>query len=183
MNIFMTHSCPAESARQHCVIHRNKMIIELSQMLSTAHWLSGNGLYASTERLYKPTHQNHPSNVFVRSSTENYMWAYRHLVCLHNYYENHRGVPHASKRILLALARIPERVPKGELNPVLAADDDLAHQVANECGVVEGYRIYMNHKFRDWISRPKPVKIEWVFGIPDWVEGDIYRYALKCGSK
>lgn len=37
MNIFYTNENPRLAARDHCTIHTNKMIIEYTQLLSTAH--------------------------------------------------------------------------------------------------------------------------------------------------
>ena len=36
MNVFYTNDCPIQSANEHCRVHRNKMILEYTQLLSSA---------------------------------------------------------------------------------------------------------------------------------------------------
>ena len=66
MNIFYLHRDPRVAARYHNDKHVVKMILESAQMLSTAHReLDGN----LNETMYRPTHKNHPSTVWVRESS------------------------------------------------------------------------------------------------------------------
>ena len=74
MNIFYLSNCPQEAAEAHNDKHCVKMILESAQMLSTAHReLDGN----VPDILYKSTHKNHPSTVWVRSSKQHYDWLFR----------------------------------------------------------------------------------------------------------
>ena len=95
MNVFYldhhTHRC----AKQHVDKHVVKMIVEYAQLLSTAHRvLDGEeyeGRTANNRRirrfkmadsnventLYKASHINHPSAVWVRQSSQHYQWLYR----------------------------------------------------------------------------------------------------------
>lgn len=68
MNVFALDLSPKTAARYHCDAHVVKMILETTQMLSTAHWMRG------TRGPYRPTHANHPCSVWVRESTANYKW-------------------------------------------------------------------------------------------------------------
>lgn len=75
MNIFILDSNPVIAAQYHADIHLNKMILESAQMLSTtAATLLNNG--NQIEGLYKPTHVNHPCNVWLRDSWRNCVWLY-----------------------------------------------------------------------------------------------------------
>ena len=75
MNIFYLSSCPQEAAESHNDKHCVKMILEYAQMLSTAHReLDGD---KAPDILYKSTHKNHPSTVWVRSSKQHYDWLFR----------------------------------------------------------------------------------------------------------
>ena len=91
MNIFYLDNDPVKCAEMHVDKHCIKMILEYAQLLSTAHrvldgvltiGLSESGrkqqrYILSDERqqmLYSATHINHPSAVWVRQSTANYMW-------------------------------------------------------------------------------------------------------------
>ena len=74
MNIFYLSSCPQEAAEAHSDKHCVKMILESAQMLSTAHReLDGD----VPDILYKSTHKNHPSTIWVRSSKQHYDWLFR----------------------------------------------------------------------------------------------------------
>ena len=74
MNIFYLSEKPDECAEMHNDKHCVKMILESAQMLSTAHReLDGN----VPDILYKSTHKNHPSTIWVRSSKQHYDWLFR----------------------------------------------------------------------------------------------------------
>ena len=73
MNIFVLDENPKLAAQYHCDKHVVKMILESAQMLSTAHAvIDNNG--KQVEGMYKPTHVNHPCNIWVRESAANYYW-------------------------------------------------------------------------------------------------------------
>ena len=91
MNLFYLHKEPEVSATLHCDKHVVKMIIEYAQQLCTAHRVldgieyydqSKNGRKIKRWRLedtalegvlYKASHINHPDNIWVRHSKENYL--------------------------------------------------------------------------------------------------------------
>ena len=76
MNIFYLDEKPMTAARMHCDKHVVKMILESAQMLSTAHRILDGNDYADRRGLYKATHKNHPANIWVRESANNYVWLY-----------------------------------------------------------------------------------------------------------
>lgn len=100
MNIFYLDSHPTQAARYHCDKHVVKMIVETAQLLCTAHRiLDGEQQIVVNENghkrkvwvhpdietnqvLYRATHINHPSAVWVRQSYDHYMWAYTLMVML-----------------------------------------------------------------------------------------------------
>ena len=112
MNIFYIDENPVQAAKAMVDKHVVKMILETAQILSTAHRVmdgemaiekskSGRSvkrwkLHDERENLlYKATHINHPSAVWVRESIENYNWALEHLVALcaeytHRYNKVHK---------------------------------------------------------------------------------------------
>lgn len=112
MNIFMLDRDPIKAAQMQCDKHVVKMILESAQMLSTAHRVldgreyidssSGRkvkrwGLKDSREKvLYKATHVNHPSNIWVREDLYNYIWLYDHFEALSTEYEYRYGKVHAT---------------------------------------------------------------------------------------
>lgn len=69
MNIFILDSNIKKCAQSHCDQHVVKMILEITQILSTnAHILN------LPFKPYKPTHQNHPCTKWARKSYYNYNW-------------------------------------------------------------------------------------------------------------
>ena len=74
MNIFYLDEDPILAAQMHCDKHVVKMILESAQLLSTAHRLLDGNKLADERGLYKATHINHPSSIWVRKSSENYYW-------------------------------------------------------------------------------------------------------------
>lgn len=74
MNIFYLHKNTEQCANMHCDKHVVKMILESAQLLCTAHRVCDGDDYCDDYNLYKKTHQNHPSAVWVRKSADNYRW-------------------------------------------------------------------------------------------------------------
>ena len=77
MNIFYLDPDPDICAQLHCDKHNVKMILEYAQLLSTAHHvLDGDD---APPDIYKVTHRNHPSAVWVRESIQHYRWLHKLL--------------------------------------------------------------------------------------------------------
>jgi len=78
MNIFLLSWCIEECAKFHFDRHVVKMILELAQLLSTAHWIldtDNNEMlqqWNMNEKIYKPTHKNHPCSIWIREHVNNY---------------------------------------------------------------------------------------------------------------
>ena len=110
MNIFYTNNDPKRCAIEHTNKHLISQIKESCQLLSTAHHVldgleyvddsSGRKIkrWKLTEPyesiLYKATHINHPSAIWVRQSYENYMWLYALLHNLCQEYTHRYGKIH-----------------------------------------------------------------------------------------
>ena len=94
MNVFYIHKDPVIAAKQHCDKHCTKMIVEYAQLMCTAHRLLDGEEYFDKnkrghrlrrwrlpddreQRLYLASHYGHPSNVWVRTSTQHYDWLYK----------------------------------------------------------------------------------------------------------
>ncbi len=113
MNIFALDLDPTVAAQYNCDKHVIKMILEVSQLLSTAHrvldgtlidGLSKSGrrqkqYVHSNESLYKATHINHPSAVYCRDSESQYVWAAKHLRALCDEYTYRYGKVHKTEQI------------------------------------------------------------------------------------
>jgi len=106
MNIFYLHHCPRTAARYHCDKHVVKMVLEYAQLLCTAHHTARTPTLppSSTLSLYKPTHRNHPSAIWVRQSPAHYRWLYALLTHLLEEYTHRYSRIHSTARLLPILA-------------------------------------------------------------------------------
>lgn len=152
MNIFYLDNDPKKAAIYHCDKHVVKMILETAQLLSTAHRVLdgtfiklGNKKHhkhpnpEKEEALYKATHINHPSAIWVRESVQNYSWAYMLFMYLSDEYEERYNKQHNSWLKLRHLLITP---PKNLFNKIptpipLAMPDEYKDQ-----DPVVAYRTY-----------------------------------------
>jgi hypothetical protein len=75
MNIFFLSLITWECAQYHCDKHVVKMILELTQLLWSAHHVTNSShLQTDKVKVYKKTHVNHPMAIWTRISTENYAY-------------------------------------------------------------------------------------------------------------
>lgn len=111
--------------------------------------------------LYKATHVNHPSSVWIRQSHANYEWAYRHFVHLCNEYTHRYGRVHLTYQKLRAtLSAYPQNIPRNidfKQPPCCMPDK---HKIT-DCSVTN-YRYYYGDdkkKMHKWTNREPP---EWI---------------------
>jgi hypothetical protein len=98
MNIFVLSTNPKLAAKYHCDKHVVKMILESAQMLCTAHHVCPN--MQTPAYFYKKTHINHPCNIWVRKSLENYTWLGLLASSLLNEFEKRYNKPHKAKDLI-----------------------------------------------------------------------------------
>jgi hypothetical protein len=174
MNIFILHYSAAACAMYHCNAHCIKMILELAQLLSTAHCvLDGVSTISRSEKtgkllkpkyskpfpeLYKPTHINHPCAIWVRESSENYKWLFNLFLelCDEYTYRYDKKIHLCDKKFRILLSELPKNIPMVDtMTPFrLAMPDDC--KVEN---TVESYRNYYRaHKIHiaKWKKRENP---------------------------
>jgi hypothetical protein len=159
MNIFYLHHAAPIAARHHCDKHVGKMLIESCQLLATAHHVHDNG-HAVT---YKPTHKNHPSAIWTRSSPMHYMWLVNLAVYLGREFWFRYGKVHACRQILIDQLLQPPpallAMPKTWQPPTLAMPDEFKCDDA-----VQSYR-------RFYTSKQDRMPMVWYRGeqpAPDW---------------
>lgn len=104
MNIFYLDKTPSLAAAYHCDKHVVKMILETAQMLSAAHH-HYDSLWR--DKVYKPTHINHPMTQWVIAKPVHYYWARRLLWCLLYEYSERYGKSHKTESIYKYLCFIP----------------------------------------------------------------------------
>jgi hypothetical protein len=115
MNIFYLDNDTRVCAEMHNDKHLVKMILEYAQLLSTAHRVLDGTIVIGTSSsgrkktiyslhgnidtiLYSATHINHPSAVWVRQSSSNYMWLAELLEMLCGEYTYRYGKVHKVER-------------------------------------------------------------------------------------
>lgn len=160
MNIFALDNDVKLAAQYHNDKHCVKMILEMSQLLSTAHRvLDGNEVFEKTEKgrnikrwklsdkrdniLYASTHINHPSAIWCRQSDSNYKWLHNLLCELCKEYTYRYGRIHKceSSGLVEALRKLPNSIPTGKLTPVTPAMPE-EYIIPND--TVASYRTYYN---------------------------------------
>ena len=113
------------------------MILEYAQMLSTAHHVLDGDDVSSI--LYKKTHVNHPSSVWVRNSLQHYQWLYDLWLCLCGEYTNRYSKIHLTEQKLRQVLKTPPHniANIGFIAPPLAMPD----KYKSDC-TVTSYRNY-----------------------------------------
>ena len=157
MNIFYLHKSPFTSARAMTNKHVIKMILESAQLMCTAHH-ELDGLNAPQD-IYKPTHKNHPSAMWTRSSLDNYMWLYMHFIALSKEYTQRYNKTHATFDKLNGVLSTPPQNIKdtGFTQPPQAMPD-----VYKDVDSVQAYRrYYMNEKIKNDDDLKRFVKVLW----------------------
>lgn len=175
MNIFYLSDDPVQCAEWMVDRHVIKMILETAQLLSTTHRVLDGNQYTDKQNgrsikrwfledsresiLYKATHVNHPSAVWVRESVENYNWLFDHFIALNNEYTFRFEKTHLSKQLGVILSSPPLNLKEWDMTPMCSAMDDKYIVSPNP---VDNYRNYYKmgkthlHK---WTKRNKP---EWI---------------------
>ena len=165
MNIFYFDHDPVVAAQAQPSKMLVKMVLETAQVLSGAHRkLDGDG-YADSHNLYKLTHTNHPSSIWARETSENYLWLYRHFIALcEEYTERYFRVHLSETKLRDALAQIPFNIPVAKQTPITQAMPD---KYKNEDGVL-AYRQYCTYEkaYANWDNAPHRK--------PDWWREDLY---------
>ena len=161
MNIFYLDKDPIVAAQMSCDKHVVKMILESAQLLSTAHRVLDGDEYADKVGLYKMAHKNHPSTIWTRSSSQNYIWLWRHMTALMREYTYRYGKHHATERLKEGLARVPNNVPFG--TKFTDPPQCMPEECKGEDTVLAYQKYYIIEKssFAKWSKRETPA---WFLG-------------------
>ncbi len=153
MNIFVTSSCPIESATflddKRCI----KMCLESAQLLSTALRVNG---YKGDD-VYKIAHLNHPSSVWCRTTQGNYKWLLEHFRALCDEYTRRTGKSHASSKLLPIFEQNVSLIPEGERMPFSNNARNLTKGVdfTHETDVTLAYQLYLKSRWLTDVREPK----------------------------
>lgn len=161
MNIFHLSKDPRECAEflgdKHCV----KMVLETAQMLSTA----CHHVEYYPEGIYKPSHQNHPMTIWVRSDAAHFLWTFDLYTYLLEEYTFRRDKVHKSASLIDSFLDHPfchlNWDAVGKMHPPPLCMPEEFHRD----DYVEAYRLYYAHKYRQGI-----VQYNWGREMPGWLE-------------
>lgn len=176
MNIFYLSSDTEECAQQHCDKHVVKMIVEYAQLMSTAHRVLDGVLYLSKTKagrkinrwrlddnreqlLYKASHINHPSGLWVRKTNNNYNWLYSLFCELNKEYSYRYSKDHKTFSDLSQVLKVPpNNIPIGYFTPPPPAMPD-QYKISTDS--IQCYKQYYRGAkiaFAKWTGRHRP---EW----------------------
>lgn len=172
LNIFYLDRDPKTCAEYHADKHVVKMILEYNQILCTTHrLLDGTRVLIGSkspryimrdpnleELLYKTTHQNHPSTVWVRKSAQHYNWLYNLMVSLLAEYTHRYGKTHACTKLVDALKHPPKNLQdNGWVDVSLAMPEEF-----KSVDHIESYRNYYKFGKADLLQFKNREKPEWL---------------------
>lgn len=156
MNIFVLDKDPRKAAQYHNDKHCVKMILEHTQLMSTAVNFHTNNLI---EGLYKTTHLNHPCGVWTRQTRGNFQWLIDMTEELFKEYTKRYGKSHKSYVIFQRLKNVKEVIPEGEMT-------SFAQAMPEEYKDIDPVKAYRTYYLKD-----KKEISKWKLGnIPDWWE-------------
>ena len=175
MNIFYLHEDPIQNAKWHIDKHIVKMPIEYAQLMSTAHRLLDGEMYIGKtaigrnikrwklhdERediLYKASHINHPSAIWVRESIENYFEMYKLYMAVLAEFTNRYGKVHGSSKPSIALIRPPKNIPMVKKTQLPQCMPEICKVKNNPILAYRNYYIVEKNSFASWKNREIP---EW----------------------
>ena len=175
MNIFYLHKDPIRNAQYHCDKHIVKMSTEYCQLLSTAHRVLDGEMYLGKTKnnrnikrwrlpderediLMKATHINHPSNIWVRESRENYMELYFIYMATLGEYTYRYGKIHGSSKASMILQRPPKNLVTNKNTELVQAIPEYCKIKNDPISAYRNYYIKEKKDFVSWKNRPVP---EW----------------------
>jgi hypothetical protein len=184
MNIFYLHKDTQVCAQQHVDKHVVKMILEYAQLLSTTHrYLDGERIIGKSPTgrkqtqyilqndgdnrlMYKATHINHPSAIWIRESDANYKWLAQLLEDLCAEYTYRYGKKHKVERSGLMRKlkdKLPKNIPVGEwTEPTPAMPDQ--------------YKVQGDHleSYHNYYRGDKPRMFSWKLReTPTWINKNV----------
>ena len=188
MNIFYLHEDPIQNAKWHIDKHIVKMPIEYAQLMSTAHRLLDGEMYigktaigrnikrwrlhdAREDILYKASHINHPSAIWVRESIENYFQMYKLYMAVLSEFTNRYGKIHGSSKTSIALIRPPSNIPMVKGTQLPQCMPEICKVKNNPILAYRNYYIVEKNSFASWKNREIPEWFQTKDIIPTWAGG------------
>jgi len=152
MNIFILDNDKTMSAQYHADKHLVKMILEQTQILSSAYYFTE----FIPVGIYKLTHANHPCCKWARENKQNWLWLKEMTEELCKEFEYRYGKTHKCFSVLKIM---PEpMIIDGELTPFAQAMPD---QYKNANAVIAYRNYYIGEKSHLFVWKKREV--------PNWI--------------
>jgi hypothetical protein len=175
VNIFYLHTDTKECAKQHLDKHVVKMILEYAQLLSTAHRLLDGYEYegksvsgrkamrwklddSRDDNLYLASHMKHPSGIWCRETSRNYMWLYSLWRDLMREYTFRYGKHHIAEKLIPYLDNLPNNIKFDGMTTMPQCMPDQYKVPEDSIQAYHNYYIGDKQRFAIWTNRPIP---EW----------------------
>ena len=152
MNIFLLHLDPEKCAQMHVDKHVVKMILETAQMLCTVHHVTKTKWKHTYTPPYKETHKNHPCNVWLRESTDNYVWLVTLGLELCKEYTYRYGKIHKCQSYIEELGLNIPPLPEIGLTPHKQAMPEY-YKSDNSQESYRAYYFFEKHELFNWRKR------------------------------
>jgi hypothetical protein len=165
VNIFVLDRDPIKAAQLNCDKHVRKIILEVAQMLTCAHYLTDENVLPQFIKdqswLRGKSHTNNHVTKWVRESLANYRWAAKHgmALCEEYTYRHPKSRVHKTQTEMEWLIANEPALPNAGLT-------EFRQAVAEDCyrdDVVEAYIDYYNKykaRFAKWTVRGTPAWFE-----------------------
>ena len=143
MNIFFLHKDPSRAAKAQCDKHIVKMVLETTQMLSTAARRNGFDIG------YKSAYPGHPMTKWVGDNNYNFSWALDHAQELSKEYVARYNKFHACQKVINKFLSLKDSYINFSEPPQCMPDEFKCDDY------VRAYRNYYIHKIGEWKHPPK----------------------------
>lgn len=188
MNIFYLDHNPRTCAEMHLDKHVVKMILEYAQLLSTAHRLLDGKEYEGKSKsgrkamrwrlederetnLYMASHMKHPSGIWCRKTSSNYMWLYSLWRDLMKEYTHRYNKHHVAEKLIAFLSNLPTNIPIGDITSIPQCMPE-QYKVPDSIESYKKYYINDKQPFAVWTNR----------SIPNWYVSALEDKNYKCVS-
>jgi hypothetical protein len=177
MNLFFLDIDPKKCAEYHCDKHVVKMLLEIVQMLYTAHHILGS--QNLPENCYKKVHVRHPTCIWIRENKNNYTFATtvasflaqeytfrynkihkceEHVLWLHNNFPNFNGIADYSETVTLSSNKILQSNGLSQVPLAMPFDCKLKDTIQS----YRKYYLVYKKRFARWTNREVPIWFSYI---------------------
>lgn len=172
MNIFYLDHNPTVCAEMHNDRHCVKMVVEYAQLLSTAHRvLDGEPFVFHTGKktvmrwklpddrdttIYQAAHVKHPSAIWTRERSGNYLWLYNMFKALLDEYTYRYNKQHKTSELIEPLSKLPNKIADNYFTEPTPAMPDQYKVKGSSIVSYHKYYKYGKEHLAKWSKRPIP---------------------------